>query len=396
MKNWPLDTFAKVKTPFYFYDMDTLNKHITIASNAAIKFDYSIHYAIKANHQFRVLKEMESAGFGADCVSENELLEALNAGFSPSKILLAGVGKTDNEIRLAISHSIKAIHVESLEELEVINEIAIELGSCAQIALRINPNVNANTHPSITTGLNENKFGISLNKINDLIALLKNLSHIKIIGLHFHIGSQIEDLYVFKTLSLKVNEIWSFFLSAGFNLNYLNLGGGLGVDYYSPDDSIPPFEKYFSVFNKFLSVGKNTKIHFELGRSLIAHSGSLISKVLYVKKGDEKDFLILDAGMTDLIRPALYQSYHQIDNLSSNEEDHIYDIVGPVCESSDTFATKRALSKASRHHLVAIRSAGAYGQVMSSNYNLRPSPKAFFSDEIVFTESLQTELKLVI
>ncbi len=396
MKNWPLEAFTKVKTPFYFYDMDMLNEHITIASNAAIKYNYSIHYAIKANHHFRVLKEMKNAGFGVDCVSENELLEALNAGFSPSKILLAGVGKTDNEIRLAISHSIKAIHVESLEELEVINELAIELATCAQVALRINPNVNAYTHPSITTGLNENKFGISLNKINDLIALVKNLSHIKIIGLHFHIGSQIEDLSVFKTLSLKVNEVWSFFISAGFKLAYLNLGGGLGVDYYSPDNSLPPFEKYFSVFNEFLNVGHETKIHFELGRSLVAHSGNLISKVLYVKKGDEKDFLILDAGMTDLMRPALYQSYHQINNLSSKEEDHIYDIVGPICESSDTFATKRSLPKASRYNLVAIRSAGAYGQVMSSNYNLRPSPKALFSDDLLFSESLQTELKLVI
>lgn len=393
MKTWPLSIFEKLRTPFYFYDMELLEEHLHIAASAAKKYGYSIHYAIKANHNSRILNSMKRAGFGVDCVSENELLLALNNNFSPSKILLAGVGKTDHEIRLAINNSIEAIHVESIEELMVINGIAGEMKKRVRIALRINPDVDAYTHPSITTGLSENKFGISLRKINELIPLASELDHIDIIGLHFHIGSQIEKLEVFKSLSLRVNEIWSNFISNGFSFNYLNLGGGLGVDYYSPDDNVAPFDSYFKIFKENLKVGEETEIHFELGRSLIAHSGSLISKVLYVKKGDEKDFLILDAGMTDLMRPALYHSYHQIDNLSALGDTHIYDIVGPVCESSDTFAQKRAITKSTRNDIVAIRSAGAYGEVMSSNYNLRPNPKAIFSDELSLIDH---QLKLVV
>ena len=393
MKTWPLSTFEKLRTPFYFYDLDLLEEHLEKANNAAKQYGYLIHYAIKANHNSRILNLMKKAGFGADCVSENELLVALNNNFSASKILLAGVGKTDQEIRLAIKNSIAAIHVESIEELEIINEIAKEMKSRVRVALRINPDVNAFTHPSITTGLSENKFGISLRKINELLPLAKELDHIDIIGLHFHIGSQIEDLEVFKSLSLRVNQIWSFFISNGFSFNYLNLGGGLGVDYFSPDENVAPFDAYFKIFHDNLDLGSETEIHFELGRSLVAHSGSLISKVLFVKKGDEKDFLILDAGMTDLMRPALYNSYHQIDNLSSIGEKHIYDIVGPVCESSDTFAQKRMITKSKRNDLVAIRSAGAYGEVMSSNYNLRPSPKAIYSDELSLIDH---QLKLVV
>lgn len=393
MKTWPLSSFEKLGTPFYFYDMEMLEEHLLIASNAAKKYGYSIHYAIKANHNSRILNSMKKVGFGVDCVSENELLLALNSNFSASKILLAGVGKTDNEIRLAIKNSIAAIHVESIEELEVINALAGEMNKRVRVALRINPDVNANTHPSITTGLSENKFGISLRKINELLPIARELAYVDIIGLHFHIGSQIEELEVFKSLSLRVNEIWSYFISNGFSFSYLNLGGGLGVDYFSPDENVAPFDAYFKIFKDNLEVGEETEIHFELGRSLIAHCGSLISKVLFVKKGDEKDFLILDAGMTDLMRPALYNSYHQIDNLSAIGEKHIYDIVGPVCESSDTFAQKRAITKSNRNDIVAIRSAGAYGEVMSSNYNLRPSPKAVFSDELSLIDH---QLKLVV
>lgn len=382
MKMCPLNHLQKIRTPFYFYDMTVLESHISIASRAANKFDYSIHYAIKANHDSRIVQMMKKAGFGVDCVSENELLEAFNEGFEPSKILLAGVGKTDREIELSLQNNIGAIHVESIEELEVIEEIAKKLGKIARVALRINPNVEANTHPGITTGMSENKFGISLKKITDSLSFLKQLEHVGIIGLHFHIGSQIEDLSVFKNLALKVNSIWEFFLKEDFDFHYLNLGGGLGVNYYSPDGEAPEFDSYFETFNTNLRVGSDTKIHFELGRSLVAQCGNLISKVLYVKKGEKKEFLILDAGMTELIRPALYNSYHQVDNLSSNKETGFYDIVGPVCESSDSFAKKRPVAKAKRNDLIAIRSAGAYGQVMASNYNLRPTPQSVFSDEL--------------
>jgi diaminopimelate decarboxylase len=366
--------------------MDALESCVSSALKAASKYQYSIHYAIKANHQSRILQVMKAKGLGADCVSENELREALMAGFHPSQILLAGVGKTDAEIEIALNHNIGAIHVESFEELEVIEELAAKCGQKARIALRINPDVNAKTHPGITTGLNENKFGISSNRIADVKSILSKNQHVELIGLHFHIGSQIEDLSVFQELALRINQLWEEFQNAGFRLSYLNLGGGLGIDYYNPDDLCAPFDAYFKIFHDTLKVGSETKIHFELGRSLVAQSGSLISRVLYVKKGENKDFLILDAGMTDLIRPALYNSYHQIDNLSSHQELQVYDVVGPVCESSDSFAQKRKVTKAKRKDIIAIRSAGAYGQVMSSNYNLRPSPKAVFSDDILLNK----------
>lgn len=382
MKKWPLNKLEEIKTPFYYYDMECLRTQVMSAKRAADKYDYQIHYAIKANHNSRILNFMLSQGLGVDCVSENELREAIKAGFDPSKILLAGVGKTDNEIELALSHHIGAIHIESFEELEVINEIAEKLGKKAQVALRINPNVNAKTHPGITTGLDENKFGISAGRIPEVRHLLEQNRHVSLIGLHFHVGSQIEDLTVFSELALRVNEIWSLFQQEGFRLNYLNLGGGLGIDYYNPDMNNTPFEDYFKTFKTQLNIGEQTKVHFELGRSLVGQCGSLISKVLYVKKGENKSFLILDAGMTELIRPALYNSYHQVDNLSSTQELQVYDIVGPVCESSDSFAQKRPVTGAKRNDIIAIRSAGAYGQVMASNYNLRPSPMAVFSDEV--------------
>jgi diaminopimelate decarboxylase len=387
MKHFPLEQLNSLATPFYYYDMECLESCVSTAIAAASSFDYSIHYAVKANHNLRILQFMKEKGLGVDCVSENELQEALNSGFPASKILLAGVGKTDREIELAIKNTIGAIHVESFEELEVINEIAHKMGEVAQVALRINPDVNAKTHPGITTGLNENKFGISSNRIEEVNRILSDNTNVKLIGLHFHIGSQIEDLSVFEELVGRVNEIWSEFESLGFSFSYLNLGGGLGIDYYNPDGKGTPFKAYFSLFKKHLRVGAKTKVHFELGRSLVGQCGSLISRVLYVKKGSNKEFLILDAGMTELIRPALYNSYHQIDNLSSVEEMQVYDIVGPVCESSDSFAQKRNVTRAKRNDLIAIRSAGAYGQVMSSNYNLRPSPKAIFSDQMFMNSS---------
>ena len=382
MKHFPLDSLNTMATPFYYYDMDCLENCVNNALEAASKYDYSIHYALKANHNARILRFMNDKGLGIDCVSENELREALISDFPPSKILLAGVGKTDREIEMAIEHSIGAIHVESFEELEVIDEIAAKMGKVARIALRINPDVNAKTHPGITTGLNENKFGISSHRIPEVKNILRENHHIDLMGLHFHIGSQIEDLSVFKDLVEKVNEIWNQFKSLGFSFSYLNLGGGLGIDYYNPDGACAPFESYFKLIHQNLNVGEKTKVHFELGRSLVGQCGSLISRVLYVKKGSNREFLILDAGMTELIRPALYNSYHQIDNLSSNEEMQIYDVVGPVCESSDSFAQKRNITRAKRNDIIAIRSAGAYGQVMASNYNLRPSPKSVFSDEL--------------
>lgn len=394
MKKWPLNNLEKIKTPFYFYDMECLYAQVSRAKKAADEFGYQIHYAIKANHNSRILDFMLGQDLGVDCVSENELHEAIKAGFNPSKILLAGVGKTDFEIELALQYSIGAIHVESFEELEVINEIAEKRGKKARVALRINPNVNAKTHPGITTGLDENKFGISASRISEVKNLMEQNRNVSLIGLHFHVGSQIDDLSVFRDLALRVNEVWSLFKKEGFCFNYLNLGGGLGIDYYNPDSNNTPFEAYFQIFRSHLNVGSKTKVHFELGRSLVGQCGSLISKVLYVKKGENKSFLILDAGMTELIRPALYNSYHQVDNLSSTQELQVYDVVGPVCESSDSFAQKRSITGAKRNDIIAIRSAGAYGQVMASNYNLRPSPKSIFSDDFSILQ-LASEKELI-
>lgn len=382
MKNWPIEQLKQRATPYYFYDLERLSMDTMAAKKAAEKYHYQIHYAVKANHEPKIMAFMKNCGFGVDCVSENELHASLNMGFEASQILLAGVGKTDKELELAIYHNIKAIHAESLEELEVIDEIAGKMNRVAKIAIRINPNVNANTHPGITTGLNENKFGISQGKFEELDGLLPLLKNIKIIGLHFHIGSQILELNSFKELADSVNLTWSRFLEKGYSFTYLNLGGGLGIDYHEPDGETAAFDHYFALFNRLLDIPKETKVHFELGRSLVGQCGSLISKVLYVKKGEEKEFLILDAGMTELIRPALYNSYHQVDVLNNTKLIRSYDIVGPVCESSDLFAKQREMKETKRNDIAAIRSAGAYGQVMSSNYNLRPSPDAVFSDDL--------------
>ena len=381
MREWPEVFFKNRKTPFYYYDMQRLGDDVARAKEAASRFNYHIHYAIKANHEQRILQLMRDSGFGADCVSENELRSALKTGFAADDILLAGVGKTDEEITLAIKSDIKAIHVESIEELEVIEEIAKELNRPARVAFRINPNVDAMTHPGITTGLNENKFGIPESRFEQAIDIIRSSEHIDLIGLHFHIGSQIEKLEVFKNLALRVNDIIRDFESKGAKISYLNLGGGLGIDYDRPENKVD-FEAYFSQFHKLLELEPSVEVHFELGRSLVGQCGNLVSKVLYVKKGEHKEFLILDAGMTELIRPALYNSFHQVEVLNDNPLSRNYDIVGPVCESSDLFARNRSMPLTKRNDIVVIRSAGAYGQVMSSNYNLRPNPKAVFSDEM--------------
>jgi diaminopimelate decarboxylase len=289
------------------------------------------------------------------------------------------VGKSDREILLALEHDNFCFNAESLHELEVLNELAEKTGKTARIALRINPNVNAKTHHYITTGLEENKFGINFWELPLVLELLPQLPNLKLVGLHFHIGSQITDLSVFKALCLRVNEIQQWFLERNIKVEHLNLGGGLGVDYHEPDtNALPDFETYFGIFNQFLKPEPGQQIHFELGRALVAQSGTLISKVLYIKKGIKTNFVILDAGMTELIRPALYQSYHKIENLSSSQPDSRYDVVGPICESSDCFGKAVMLPETNRGDLVAIRTAGAYGEVMSSGYNLRDKAEAIY------------------
>ena len=372
-----IEEFSELETPFYYYDLNLLKSTLNAALDSANNFGYHIHYAMKANTHLEVLKTIQSLGFGADCVSGNEVLKALEMNFSPNKIAFAGVGKTDKEINIGLDNSIFSFNVESLEELVVIDGLAGSANTIAQVAIRLNPNVNAKTHKYITTGLEENKFGINQWELPQLFNLFRSLKHIKFVGLHFHIGSQIVDLTVFKNLCTRVNELQELFLEAGFDLPHLNLGGGLGVNYHEPNEEpIVNFENYFSLFDKFLKKIPKQEIHFELGRALVAQCGSLISKVVFVKKGLKTNFVILDAGMTELMRPALYQAYHKIENLSSQlidkpSEQKKYDVVGPICESSDCFGKAIDLPETKRGDLMAIRTAGAYGEVMSSHYNLR-------------------------
>lgn len=372
-----------VQTPFYFYDVALLQKNLTKINEEAGKYSFHIHYALKANANSKILQLIKKAGFGADCVSGNEIKAAIENGFEKQKIVFAGVGKSDAEIIYALQNSIFCFNCESIQEMEVINELAQKNNSTAQIALRINPNVNANTHHYITTGLEENKFGINIWELDAITEKLKTFSNIKLIGLHFHIGSQISDLQPFKSLCLKVNELQKWFEQRKIHIEHINVGGGLGINYHEPDkEAIPDFEAYFKLFHEFLEIRSHQQVHFELGRAVVAQCGSLFSKVLYIKNGIKTNFVILDAGMTELIRPALYQAFHKIENVSSEKPLQTYDVVGPICESSDCFGKAVLLPQTQRGDLIAIRSAGAYGEVMASAYNLRDRVNAVYSDEI--------------
>lgn len=382
--NYPVQKFEELQTPFYYYDLNLLRDTLNEIRQNTEKNNFHVHYALKANVNPSILKEIRKAGLGADCVSGGEIQAAIQAGISPDKIVFAGVGKADWEINLGLDNNIFCFNVESVPELEVINELAAKKEKTAQIAFRINPNVNANTHHYITTGLNENKFGINMSDLDDIINLLPALPNVKPVGIHFHIGSQITDMTSFQSLCVRVNEIQDYFASRQILLEHVNVGGGLGIDYQNPNEfPIPDFNSYFNVFRKHLKLQAGQTLHFELGRAVVGQCGSLISRVLYIKKGAAKQFAILDAGFTDLIRPTLYQAYHRIENLSSDQAEEKYDIVGPICESSDTFAKEYSLNATKRGDLIALRSAGAYGEIMASQYNLRKLPKAYTSDELL-------------
>ena len=380
---FPTEQFRKLQTPFYYYDVALLQKTLDVVKAEIKKYDYHLHYAVKANANPRVLSIIAESGLGADCVSGGEIQAALDAGFPASKIVFAGVGKADWEINLGLDNDIACFNVESLAELEIINALAEAKNKTATIALRVNPNVDAHTHAKITTGLQENKFGIDLALLNGVVDKMLTMNNIRFFGIHFHIGSQITDLSAFRELCIRLNELQDSLEARGLNIDHVNFGGGLGIDYYHPNHlSIPDFESYFDVFHKLVNRREGQQIHFELGRSIVGQCGSLISKVLYVKKGVNKQFAILDAGFTDLIRPAMYGAYHRPENITSDGPDEIYDIVGPICESSDIFCKDAEINKAGRNDLVAIRSAGAYSEIMASQYNCRPLPKSYFSDEI--------------
>ena len=383
-----LKYFSQLDTPFYYYDMGLFLESLEKLRQAANKYKYHVHYALKANVNDRILKTIKEFGFGADCVSGNEVRKAIELGFPTKKIVFAGVGKNDKEINYSIDHSIFGFNSESIEEIEIINELAYKKQKTVPVSLRINPDIDAVTHDYLTTGLNENKFGIPLAFIDDVIAKTNQLTNIRLIGLHFHIGSQITKLAPYIQLCERVNTIQDdLYEKHGIELRHINLGGGLGISYEDPDSElIPNYETFFGTIHKHLKLRKDQQVHFELGRSVVGQIGSLISRVLYVKKGLNKQFVILDAGMTDLIRPALYGSQHKIENISKQEvqiKNYIYDVVGPVCETSDSFDNNVGLPKTERADFIAIRSTGAYGEIMVSEYNLRKKPKAIYSDELI-------------
>ena len=382
---FPVHKFRELSTPFYYYDTKVLRDTLDCIRTETVKYgNYSVHYAVKANANPKVLTIIREGGLGADCVSGGEVRAAIRAGFPADKIVFAGVGKADWEINLGLDYDIFCFNVESVPELEVINQLAAAKGKVARVAFRINPNVGAHTHANITTGLAENKFGISMQDMDRVIDIAQEMKNIQFVGLHFHIGSQILDMGDFVALCNRVNELQDKLEARCIRIEHINVGGGLGIDYAHPNrQSIPDFKSYFETYNSHLKLRSYQKLHFELGRAVVGQCGSLISQVLYVKQGTNKQFAILDAGMTDLIRPALYQAFHKIENITSEEPVQTYDVVGPICESSDVFGKAIDLNGAKRGDLFALRSAGAYGEIMASGYNCRELPQGYTSDELV-------------
>lgn len=375
-----LKRFSERRTPFYSYDTQLLQQTLTAIRDAiADAPHFHVHYAVKACATPGILRLIAAAGLGADCVSGGEVERAADCGFAPADIVFAGVGKSDQEINSALRLGISCFNVESLPELEVINELAAAQGTVANVAFRINPNVDAHTHAKITTGLNENKFGLAMEDMLPAIRRAQELPAVKYVGLHFHIGSQITELEPFENLVQRVNELQNVLDAEGILTEWINVGGGLGVNYAEPEEEpIPDFAGYFRVFKEKLALRPGQQVHFELGRAVVAQCGSLICRVLYVKHGHEKDFVIVDAGMTDLMRPALYGSTHEARNLSHPEAPIArFDIVGPICESSDVFLSNYNLPSPQRGDLIAFKSAGAYGEIMASCYNCRPLPASW-------------------
>ena len=379
------ERLSQFQTPFYLYDIELLKSTLQTAIEHANKYGYKIHYALKANFDDYLLRIIHSYGLGVDCVSGNEVKKAVEMGFNPQEIVFAGVGKSDEEIIYSIDNNIMAFNCESRQELQVINHFAKEAGKVVDIALRINPDIDPQTHQNISTGKADSKFGIAYSEIEQVAKELAELNNIRIIGLHFHIGSQITDLTVFENLCYRINSVTKWFNTHGFNIQHINAGGGLGVNYLAPESApIVDFEKYFATFNKYLSVG-DASIHFELGRSLICQCGELITKVLYNKEtATGRKVVVVDASMTELLRPALYSAKHVIENLTPKSEvvDN-YMVVGTVCESSDIFDNNVKLQSPQRGDLMTIKSAGAYGMSMASRYNLHELPKAVYSDQLL-------------
>ena len=381
---FPVEKFSAMRTPFYYYDTTLLRDTLDTINREAGRYpNFCVHYAVKANANPKILSIIRKSGLGADCVSGGEVSAALKAGFPAQKVVYAGVGKSDWEIELGLDNDIFCFNVESVPELEVINQLASARGKVAHVAFRINPNVGAHTHANITTGLAENKFGIAMEDMDRVIDMALALPHVKFVGLHFHIGSQITNMQDYVALCNRINQLQEQLVQRHIIVEHINVGGGLGIDYQHPNrQSIPNFAEYFATYHKHLKLYPGQTLHFELGRAVVGQCGTLITRVLYVKQGAHKQFAIVDAGMTDLIRPALYQAYHKIENITSEEAMEAYDVVGPICESSDVFGKAIDLNRCQRGDLLALRSAGAYGEIMASGYNCRELPQGYISEEM--------------
>ena len=396
-----LEKLKKYPTPYYYYNTTLLNQTIDEIIRLSKEHDLKIHFSLKSNFNEKVVNLFAShPEIGADCVSGGEVEFALQK-FPKDKIVFAGIGKTDEEIENAVNNSIFCINVESFEELENLNDICNRLKKPVNFGVRINPNIEAHTHEKIITGNNETKFGIYIDecekefydKIEEIFKKTNpNYQYLNFIGLHFHIGSQILNFTDYVRLCKKIDKYVDGLNKRNISITYLNLGGGLGIDYDEPTvNPMADFEGYFNTYLTNLTclqkVGPNYNqnkkitLHFELGRSMIAQSGLLISKVIYVKKGIKKSFAILDAGMNDLIRPAMYGALHQIERVEPSNELAEYDVVGPICESSDVFAKNYTMDKLDKNDYVIIRSAGAYGESMASRYNFRKVPLGYMDWE---------------
>lgn len=371
------------ETPFYLYDMALLRQTLETLAHESEKYGYKVHYAIKANYDDRLLGIIREFGLGIDCASGNELRKAVEAGFDSDGIVYAGVGKRDKELRYAIEQGILAINCESIEELVTVDRLAAEAGRKARVALRINPDIDPRTNRCIDTGQADSKFGIPYEQVLAEAAAIRSLEHLDIGGIHLHIGSQIRELHVFEQMCRKVNGIVLDLEKAGFDLRFVDVGGGLGVDYDVPENEpIPNFASLFSIVHNHLSIG-GREVHFEFGRSIVAQCGELITSVLFTKTtATGRKLLVVDASMTELLRPALYGAYHNIENITSGEEVcEKYTVVGTACESTDVFDENVGLRRTRRGDLLTIKSAGAYGMSMASRYNLHDLPGAVYSDE---------------
>ena len=359
-----------VKTPFYIYSKKAIEDRINEYKTAFKEYPTLICYATKANPNLSLLYLINRYGLGADIVSGGELFKARLSGFPSNKIVYAGVGKTDEEIRYAIKEGILSFNVESEQEIEILDQIGESLNKRANISIRVNPDVNPNTHPYISTGLNDSKFGIDIKDALDVYKIAVKKKNINVVGIHCHIGSQIVDVSPYKEAIQKVVELVFKLKKEGIELKHIDIGGGLGIR-YKPEDQTPDVK---DLANTIIPIVKETglKIILEPGRSLVGEAGALITQVIFTKTKQNKNFIIVDSGMNDLVRPAIYEAYHHILSVERKNSKIRADIVGPICETGDFFAKGRIIDKVERGDYLAVMSVGAYGLSMASNYNVRP------------------------